>query len=93
MSEITVGRAVLKQALAALDAGLKLSPQSELHDRLRAALEQEEQESPRREWVSLTENELGELMRDSCGYPMCPNGDDLAFARAIEAALKERNHG
>ena len=34
----------------------------------------------------LTEEQLGELMRDSCGYPMCPNGDDLVFARAIEAA-------
>ena len=48
---------------------------------------------PRREWKGLSENELGELMRDSCGYPMCPNGDDLAFAHAIEQALKERNHG
>jgi hypothetical protein len=59
----------------------------------REALERFTAHPPRREWVSLTENELGELMRDSCGYPMCPNGDDLAFARAIEAALKERNHG
>lgn len=49
--------------------------------------------TPRREWQGLTENELGELMRDSCGYPMCPNGDDLAFARAVERALKEKNHG
>jgi hypothetical protein len=48
---------------------------------------------PRREWQGLTDDELGELMHDSCGYPMCPNGDDLAFARAIEVALKERNHG
>ena len=48
---------------------------------------------PRREWQGLTEDELGELMHDSCGYPMCPNGDDLAFARAIETALKERNNG
>jgi hypothetical protein len=46
---------------------------------------------PRREWQGLTDDELGELMHDSCGYPMCPNGDDLAFARAIEQALKERN--
>ena len=44
-----------------------------------------------RQWVGLTEDELGELMKDSCGYPMCPNGDDLAFARAIEAKLKEKN--
>ena len=44
-----------------------------------------------RQWVGLTEDELGELMKDSCGYPMCPNGDDLAFALAIEAKLKEKN--
>jgi hypothetical protein len=95
-------RAAAQQALGALEfipaSGSMLGALAEEKrvqtiDALRAALEQEEQESPRREWVSLTENELGELMRDSCGYPMCPNGDDLAFARAIEAALKERNHG
>jgi hypothetical protein len=48
---------------------------------------------PRREWRSLSEEEIGELMRDSCGYPMCPNGDDLAFARAVEAALRRKNYG
>jgi hypothetical protein len=45
MSDIwlLIDRTLLEKALAALDAGLKLSPQSEFHDRLRAALEQEEQ--------------------------------------------------
>ena len=49
---------------------------------------------PRREWQGLTENELGELMRDSCGYSMwvSPDTDALKFSRAIEAKLKERNH-
>jgi hypothetical protein len=48
---------------------------------------------PRREWQGLTENELGELMRDSCGYSMwvSPDTDALKFSRAIEAALKEKN--
>jgi hypothetical protein len=44
---------------------------------------------PRREWVSLTEEEIDSVM------PYCHNEFDLAefkdSARAIEAALKERN--
>ena len=43
---------------------------------------------PRREWVSLTEEEI-EKCWDSRGYSgVIP----LGFARAIEAALKEKNH-
>jgi hypothetical protein len=46
---------------------------------------------PRREWVSLTEEEIDSVM------PYCHNEFDLAefkdSARAIEAALKERNNG
>jgi len=38
VSTITVDRAVLEQALEALDAGVSVSPKSVLHDRLRAAL-------------------------------------------------------
>lgn len=37
---VTLPREVLEQALNALDAGVKISPNSVLHDRLRAALEQ-----------------------------------------------------
>ena len=42
MTKLLIDRALLEKALAALDAGLKLSPRSEFHDRLRAALEQRE---------------------------------------------------
>ena len=43
---------------------------------------------PRREWVSLTEEEI-EKCWDSRGYSgVIP----LGFARAIEQALKEKNH-
>lgn len=38
---------------------------------------------PRREWVGLTDNEIWD-----CAPPF---PDDVVFARAIEAALKERN--
>jgi hypothetical protein len=45
---------------------------------------------PRREWQGLTEEEIDSFM------PYCHNEFDLAefkdFARAIEAALKEKNH-
>ena len=37
---VTLPREVLEQALNALEAGVKISPNSVLHDRLRAALEQ-----------------------------------------------------
>ena len=46
---------------------------------------------PRREWQGLTEEDI-KSMYDNCdadtGYAFV-----FAFARAIEAALKERNHG
>jgi hypothetical protein len=150
MSQMLIDRALLEQALAALDAGLKLSPQSEFHDRLRAALEQEEQEPvawstrerfyealdravgnvrqemriktvtmrrkdhdialpiidaysghvlvgdlPRREWQSLSEDELTALGVIHSRYQeeSLETGGWFDFARAIAAALKERNHG
>lgn len=50
---VTLPREVLEQALNALDAGVKISPNSVLHDRLRAALEkpQVEQEPVGYEYV------------------------------------------
>jgi hypothetical protein len=126
MSKMLIDRALLEKALAALDAGLKLSPQSEFHDRLRAALEQEEQEPVaweckagglkplsqrlyelqpdgikrhytrifRREWVSLTEEQVKEVVHNT--VEKVTVSESILFravARAIEAALKERNHG
>jgi hypothetical protein len=72
---------------------------------LRAALEQPEQEEytlvawfngkpvysapPRREWRSLSEEEILPL------YSMLPSShaEMLEFARAVEAALRSKNHG
>jgi hypothetical protein len=48
--------------------------------------------APRREWVSLTEEELAELARQEELLLICDDFDALReIARAIEAALKERN--
>lgn len=41
----------------------------------------------KREWVSLTEGEI----IDADLYTMRTRGDSYAFARAIEAKLKEKN--
>jgi hypothetical protein len=47
---------------------------------------------PRREWVSLTEEGLAELARQEQLLLICDDSDALReIARAIEAALKERN--
>ncbi len=44
---------------------------------------------PRREWVGLTDKELIDVV-----FPLTATGaSDMECARAIEAALKERNHG
>jgi hypothetical protein len=45
-----------------------------------------------RQWVGLTEKERDELYaahHDSCGYPITATG----YEKAIEAKLKEKNHG
>ena len=44
-NQIIINRAVVEQALEALDAGVKISPNSVLHDRLRAALKQPVEQS------------------------------------------------
>jgi len=43
---------------------------------------------PQRTWVGLTDEEISQLWLCTSPY-----FDDLDFARAIEAKLKERNHG
>jgi hypothetical protein len=48
---------------------------------------------PRREWRGLTKEEIGEIFEAEPRYhypPICAT--DREFARAIEAALKEKNH-
>jgi hypothetical protein len=45
---------------------------------------------PRREWKSLTEEEIRRMGIETPGQQ---GGWNLAFARAIEAALKEKNNG
>ena len=47
--------------------------------------------SPQREWVGLTDDEILEEYRQSYGDD--GNLTDVYFAHAIEAKLKEKNHG
>ena len=41
---------------------------------------------PQREWQGLTDEEINALMKTELGYGSCPTLDDIAFARAVEAA-------
>jgi hypothetical protein len=45
---------------------------------------------PKREWVSLTSEEVSEIIDREIGFNSCW-GPEEAFARAIEAKLKEKN--
>lgn len=59
---------------------------------LEAALEQDDTHLPRREWRGLTNEEISDIFEAETRYhypPICAT--DREFARAIEAALKERN--
>jgi hypothetical protein len=133
MSKMLIDRALLKQALEALEFD-GFRPEDATHryyttkaiTALRAALEQEEQEPfgyiwptgrhpefrytqqmrdgvagmplythpPRREWVSLTEEEIATITKESArGSAIRRDGTTShRIARAIEAKLKERNH-
>ena len=57
---------------------------------LRAALAEPEAE-PRREWTGLTDEEVSEIIDRVIGFNNCW-GLEKKFARAIEAALKGKNH-
>jgi hypothetical protein len=56
-------------------------------------LAQEQQEPPRREWQGLTRDETMQSMNEAAGQHWADEAHIQRFARAIEAALKERNHG
>ena len=45
-----------------------------------------------REWVGLTDEEVSEIIDREIGFNSCW-GPEEAFARAVEQALKEKNHG
>ena len=47
---------------------------------------------PKREWVGLTDDEVSEIIDREIGFNSCW-GPEEAFARAVEQALKEKNHG
>ena len=47
---------------------------------------------PKREWVGLTDEEVSEIIDREIGFNSCW-GPEEAFARAVEQALKEKNHG
>ena len=44
-----------------------------------------------RKAVKLTEHEMNTACKSETGYWMCPTGDDLKFARAIEQAVLKAN--
>ena len=46
----------------------------------------------KREWQGLTDEEVSEILDDVIGFNSCW-GPETAFARAIEAKLKEKNNG
>ena len=46
----------------------------------------------KKEWVSLTDEEVSEIIDREIGFNSCW-GPEKAFARAIEAKLREKNHG
>ena len=54
----------------------------------RGKVEQEPLAAPQREWQSLTQDEIN----NCAGAEIYPSTWAMAFARAIEAALKEKNH-
>ena len=45
-----------------------------------------------KEWIGLTEDEVSEIIDREIGFNSCW-GPEHSFARAIEAKLKEKNHG
>ena len=87
-----MSRSIIELALKVLKRGTSLTYQDELIEREQAIKGLEDM--LKREWVGLTEPELHEI------NPTWPAPgqqwdyeDVLAFARAIEAKLKEKNHG
>ena len=55
-------------------------------------LEKTWDEAQQREWVGLTDEEVSEIIRKEIGFNSC-FGPEESFAHAIEAKLKEKNHG
>ena len=48
--------------------------------------------APPKQWVGLTDEEVSEIIDREIGFNSCW-GPEEAFAKAIEQALKEKNHG
>ena len=46
----------------------------------------------KRQWVGLTDEEVSEIIGREIGFNSCW-GPEEKFARAVEQALKEKNHG
>ena len=47
---------------------------------------------PKKQWVGLTDDEVSEIIDREIGFNSCW-GPEETFARAIEAKLREKNHG
>jgi hypothetical protein len=48
---------------------------------------------PRREWVSLTDDEIAEIEKENTVVYLIPAGCSLNFSKDIEAKLREKNGG
>ena len=79
----------LEKVITAFGSGLTL--QQNAITALRQALEEK---PPKREWVGLTDEEIYDC-EEEVGMPQyeISSADLYAFARAIEAKLKEKSHG
>jgi len=94
---ITMPRAVAEQALEALvwEAGSEHALYSaqtfSAITALRAKLAQ--QAEPMREWQGLTEEQLRKMHHEDQFGLFCDYDEFEQIARAVEQALKEKNHG
>ena len=87
-----------RKALASLRAALEQPEQEWLTGCPRCGMddgcdcEEGTYNPPRREWESLTDEEVMQMTRAECVDMRWPS-TALNIARTVEAALKERNHG
>jgi hypothetical protein len=85
MSDLRTAAQKVVDAWDTYENGTMDHPLSGVMEVLRAALAQEE---PRREWQGLTDDEVDDMSLGGTDSELRKQ----QFARAIEAALKEKNH-
>jgi hypothetical protein len=83
-----MSRSIIELALKVLKRGTSLTYQDELTEREQAIKGLEDM--LKREWVGLTDEELKPLCDEN---PIMFGAYTVDFIQAIEAKLKEKNHG